>query len=90
MLELQQALCHAWHLPELLKTLMDDEHASSPRAKNVTLAVRLARHSAKGWDDPALPDDYKDIGELLHIVPEAVMQRLGVPAKTPPAAESDD
>ena len=74
-------------MPELLKNLMDDEHATTPRARNVTLAVRLARHSAKGWNDPALPDDYKDIGELLHLVPEAVMQRLGVPTANPP---SDD
>lgn len=86
--DLQQALCRVWHLPELLKILMDDENASVPRVKNVILAVRLARHSAKGWEDPALPDDYQEIGELLHIVPEAVMQRLGVAAKTPPPAAS--
>ncbi len=78
--ELQQLLCRVWHLPDLLKDLMDDDHATSPRARNVTLAVRLARHSAKGWSDPALPDDYKEIGELLHLLPEAVMQRVGVPA----------
>ncbi len=88
MLDLQQALCRDWHLPDLMKNLMDDEHATTPRARNVTLAVRLARHSAKGWADPALPDDYKDIGELLHLVPEAVMQRLGVPAAATPE-ESD-
>lgn len=84
LIELQQALCRVWHLPELLKNLMDDEHANTPRARNVTLAVRLARHSALSWDDPALPDDYKDIGELLHLTPENVMQRLG--ADFPPAA----
>lgn len=86
LLSLQQALCHTWHLPELLKNLMDDEHAESPRSRNVTLAVRLARHSADGWDDPALPDDYREIGELLHIFPGAVMLRLGVPL--PPSEEA--
>lgn len=89
LLELQQALCRVWHLPELLKNLMDDDHAEMPRARNVTLAVRLARHSANGWDDPALPDDYKDIGELLHLTPDNVMQKVGaVPqedAETPTA-----
>ncbi len=88
LLELQQALCRVWHLPELLKNLMDDEHPSTPRSRNVTLAVRLARHSVDGWNDPALPDDYREIGELLHIFPQAVMQRLGVPLPTDEAAES--
>lgn len=77
--ELQLQLCHVWHLPELLSKLMDDVHADSPRCKNVSLAVRLARHSAQGWNDPALPDDYNEIGELLHIAPDAVMLRVGAP-----------
>lgn len=85
-LELQQALCHAWHLPELLKQLMDDEHTETNRSKNVILAVRLARHSAHSWNDPALPDDYKEIGELLHLLPETVMQRVGVPPQTEESA----
>lgn len=85
-LELQQALCHAWHLPELLKQLMDDEHTETFRSKNVILAVRLARHSAHSWNDPALPDDYKEIGELLHLLPETVMQRVGVPPPEPAAS----
>jgi len=89
LLDLQLALCHAWHLPELLKNLMDDEHAQSTRARNAILAVRLARHSAQHWNDPALPDDYKEIGELLHLTPEAVMQRLGVPANALPAAAEE-
>lgn len=76
--ELQVALCGVWHLPDLLRNLIDDAHADQPRVRNVTLAVQLARHSAHGWDDPALPDDYKDIGDLLHITPEAVKQRLGL------------
>lgn len=76
--ELQVALCGVWHLPELLRHLIDDDNADQPRVRNVTLAVRLARHSANGWDDPALPDDYKDVAELLHLKPEAVKQRLGV------------
>lgn len=85
-LELQQALCHAWHLPELLKQLMDDDHTETNRSKNVILAVRLARHSAHSWNDPALPDDYKEIGELLHLLPETVMQRVGVPPPEPAAS----
>jgi hypothetical protein len=74
-------------LPELLQALIDDDHADSPRVKNATLAVRLARHSSHGWNDPALPDDYTDIGLLLNITPEAVRQRLGL--EPMPAREAD-
>ena len=70
-----------------LQTLIDDDNADNPRVKNVTLAVRLARHSAHGWDDPALPDDYRDIGELLHVTPETVRQKLGL--QPVPAREAD-
>lgn len=84
LLELQQALCKVWHLPDLLKKLMDDDHAETTRSRNVTLAVRLARHSANGWDDPALPDDYKDIGELLNLNPEVVKQKVGAPLPAAP------
>ncbi|MCE1238946.1 MAG: HDOD domain-containing protein [Azonexaceae bacterium] len=76
--DIQLELCKEWHLPELLGRLIDDHNGEQARVKNVSLAVRLARHSAHGWDDPALPDDYRDIGELLNITPEAVRQRLGL------------
>ncbi|MFN4341071.1 MAG: HDOD domain-containing protein [Azonexus sp.] len=86
-LDIQRELCRVWHLPELLRTLIDDDNADQPRVKNVTLAVRLARHSSHDWNDPALPDDYAEIGELLHITPEAVRQRLGLAPM--PAREAD-
>lgn len=73
LLDLQLALCHHWHLPELLTQLMDDDHADSSRVKNVKLAVDLARHSANGWDDPALPDDFRAIEQLLNISHEEFM-----------------
>lgn len=76
---LQLALCRAWHLPELLQTLMDDGHSETHRVQNVVLAVNLARHSANGWDDAALPDDYRQIGVLLGLSTEAVMKRVGAP-----------
>ncbi len=71
--DLQKELAVQWGLPELLITLMDDASAKSPRVRNVTVAVNLARHSANGWDDAALPDDYKALGELLHIPTEQAM-----------------
>ena len=80
--DLQKALVQKWDLPELLLILMDDENAKQPRVRNVELAVNLARHSANGWDDAALPDDYKDIGELLRIPAEQVMVIVGADAGT--------
>lgn len=65
--ELQQSLMRAWRLPELLTRITDDRHAEHPSAKNVVLAIRLARHTAKGWDNAALPDDIKDIASLLNL-----------------------
>ena len=78
--DLQLALCDAWHLPELLNTLMDDANAHLPRVQNVSLAVNLARHSASDWDDAALPDDFTAIGKLLHISRETLLSRLNIPA----------
>lgn len=73
LIELQKELAIKWKMPELLLTLMNDSNAQLPRVRNVVLAVNLARHSANGWNDAALPDDYKDIGELLRIPSEQVM-----------------
>lgn len=84
--ELQHALAVEWKLPELLLTLMDADHAQNSRVRNVTLAINLARHSAHGWDDAALPDDYRDIGALLRIEPEKVMAMVGA-TPTPQTAE---
>jgi len=76
LVELQKELALRWGLPKLLIMLMNDTSAQQPRVRNVALAVNLARHSANGWDDAALPDDYKDIGELLRIPAVQVMAML--------------
>lgn len=83
--DLQLRLTQEWHLPELLTMLMDRANADNPRVRNVTLAIDLARHSANGWDDAALPDDYAAIEDLLHISHENLLQKLGLdtPAATP-------
>lgn len=86
--DIQVALCRVWQLPALLLTLIDDDNSEQPRVRNVSLAVRLARHSAHSWDDPALPDDYKDIGALLNITPEAVRQHIGLDPM--PAREAEE
>jgi HD-like signal output (HDOD) protein len=86
---LQLALARAWHLPPLLMTLMDRQNATHPRVRNVTLAVDLARHSANGWDDAALPDDYVAIEELLHINHDTLVRKLGIPVPPDPGVPKE-
>ena len=57
----------AWHLPELLVQINDERHAETAQVRNVLLAVRLARHTARGWDNAALSDDVRDIAALLNL-----------------------
>lgn len=76
--QIKEALARAWQLPQLLITLMDQQNAEHPRVRNVKLAVDLARHSANGWTDAALPDDFKAIGELLHMSQSTLLRRLGL------------
>lgn len=75
--ELEHALMKSWNLPRLLVDITDD-HAPhpTPQMRNVLLAIRVARHSARGWNDPALPDDLHDIGQLLQLSPAAVQRLL--------------
>jgi HD-like signal output (HDOD) protein len=86
-MELQKALTTEWKLPGLLLTLMDPAHSKNERVCNVMLALNLARHSANGWDDAALPDDYRDIAALLRVEPEKVKAMVGAsPSPSPSAA----
>ncbi len=72
--DLQQALMKAWRLPEMLRRISDDRHTEQANVRNVLLAVRLARHTAQGWDNAALPDDIADIAALLNLSHMAAMQ----------------
>jgi HD-like signal output (HDOD) protein len=76
LVDLQRTLIAEWKLPELLQSLMDNTQAQRPRAVNVLLAVDLARHSANGWDDPALPDDYVAIQKFLNLPQPEVLERI--------------
>lgn len=74
--DLQQTLMRAWRLPELLIRITDDKQARNAQVRNVLLAIRLARHSARGWENPALPDDYVDTAELLNLGIEPTIKLL--------------
>lgn len=76
LIDLQLALCRAWHLPQLLSNLMDPAQVDQPRIRNVLLAVDLARHSANGWSDAALPDDFVALEKLLHLNRDSLIDRL--------------
>ena len=66
-----------WRLPRILIDIADDNRESvSAQARTVLLAIRLARHTARDWDNPALADDVRDIAELLHMGTEPTLALL--------------
>lgn len=65
--ELQLALLKAWRLPPLLVQISDEHAGHLSQVRNVQLAIRVARHSSRGWDDPALPDDVDAVADLLNL-----------------------
>jgi HD-like signal output (HDOD) protein len=77
LIDLQLELVKVWKLPELLLVLMDQARRRNPRAQNVALAAAVARHSAHGWDNLALPDDYADVAVLLGLSEDEVIARIG-------------
>ena len=64
---LKETLMQHWRLPELLVKISDDHASVNPQVRNVQLALRVARHSSQGWDNPALPDDIDEIAALLNL-----------------------
>jgi HD-like signal output (HDOD) protein len=74
--DLQHALMKDWHLPELLVHITDDKQAQHLNVQCVILGVRLARHTALGWDNAALPDDVSDVARLLNLSNVAALNLL--------------
>lgn len=74
---LQHELMVRWRLPRLLTEITDDHReTSSAQARNVLLAIRLARHTALDWNNAALADDVKDIASLLNLGYEPTLALL--------------
>ncbi|MEK8085107.1 HDOD domain-containing protein [Aquabacterium sp. A3] len=73
-------LMQQWSLPPLLIECTDDRLAHHPRIRTTTLAVRLARHSQHGWDDPhaqaAWPDDIADVAALINLSKDATWRLI--------------
>lgn len=74
--DLEHSLMEAWHLPELLVRITDDKPTTNPQVLTVKLAIRLARHTMHGWDNPAVPDDVKEISQLLNMAEEPTLATL--------------
>jgi HD-like signal output (HDOD) protein len=74
--DLQHALMVAWKLPELLVRITDEQRQADAQVRNVLLAMRVARHSAAGWDNPALPSDVDEVAALLHLGTEPTWRLL--------------
>jgi len=74
--DLQQALTRAWQLPSLLAEAAGEPHAVHSGARVVALGSRLARHTAGGWENPAVPDDVAEIAALLNLSPAATLHLL--------------
>lgn len=74
---LQHELMVRWRMPALLVQISDNvAPEETVQMRNVRLAIRVARHTTRGWDDPALPDDITDIGALLQLRPPHVLKLL--------------
>jgi len=73
--DLQRALAEAWRLPNLIvESTVEAKAAGQTSARIVALAARLARHTARGWDNAALPDDLGEISTLLNLSPAATLK----------------
>ena len=77
LVDLQHVLMMQWKLPSLLVRITDhQEHRESAQVRNVLLAIQVARHSAQGWDNAAIPDDLREIAELLQLGVEPTLKLL--------------
>ena len=68
---------YRWRMPSRLIGVLDGHKADNQtQVRIVELSVRVARHTANGWKDPAIPDDLIEIGRLLQLAPENVRKLL--------------
>ena len=64
LVDVEIEICELWGLPELLIDLLKSKTKNS-RMNCLELAVKIARHSAVSFENPALPDDWNDLTLLL-------------------------
>ncbi len=71
---LQEALISAWQLPRLLSESGREPQAGNTGVRIVAISARLARHTANGWDNAAVPDDIAEISQLLNLSVATTLQ----------------
>jgi len=71
--DLQQSLVAAWQLPPLLSASGHEPKVGSTSARSVALGAQLARHTAAGWDNAAVPDDIAEVAAFLNLSPAAAL-----------------
>lgn len=76
LMSVQKDLMRAWHLPAVFAHLLDDRDPQDAQERCVQLATRTARHSMSGWGNAGIPDDVRDIGDLLNLGPIPTMRLL--------------
>jgi HD-like signal output (HDOD) protein len=77
LIDVQHALLYRWRLPTRLIAVLDGHKTENQlQVRTVELAVRMARHTAQGWKDAAIPDDLIEIGRLLQLSPESVRRLI--------------
>lgn len=76
LIELQQALMEEWKLPEFLIQISGGALAQHASGQCVSLGVRVARHTALGWDNAAIPDDVSDVSKLLNLSSSSALSLL--------------
>ena len=64
LVDVEIKLCELWGLPNLLIDLLQNKD-KNVRMTCVDLAVKIARHSSENYNNPALPDDWIELTDLL-------------------------
>ena len=54
----------------------NDRLAGDWQAHTVLLALRIARHSEEGWNNPVLAQDYRAAADLLGLSPDAIRDKV--------------
>jgi hypothetical protein len=74
--ELRSRLLARLEVPGLVAELNDATVAANPRAVNVRLACRLARHCHAGWEHGAIQDDLQELQRYLRSSQSQAWERV--------------
>jgi HD-like signal output (HDOD) protein len=62
-------ICTNWGMPDILLNLLKTRQHHNQRMAFVELSVKLSRHCATDWSNPARPDDWNDISNYITHTP---------------------